>query len=110
MRWTSDRLVLRGISDEDSDGDIVTVLVETPAGDIKIMAEVEIDEDRASLTARGVNIQSDALPNSIGLQNIRLLATWLLESLDGNEGIVEGAPRTTGAHPGHRPRTIRFSR
>ena len=51
-----------------------------------------------------------ASPNAIGVANLYVLAQALMGKFDYDEIIVEGAVRTTGAHPGRRSRARRFFR
>ena len=92
----------------DSDGDLVTIRVTTPAGPVLIMGQIDIAGRRLLVT--GANIESDSGPRSIGIANLRVIARAVLERIDCDEARVEGAARTTGANPGHRPRALRFTR
>jgi hypothetical protein len=107
MRWTSSQIRFE-LQDEQTDAPVVTVDIFTPAGKISLMADVE-DGDRM-LTLRLVHMQSEAGPNAIGLINLRIIAQAFLQEYGYDTLIVEGAVRTTGARPGHRPRTFRFTR
>lgn len=106
MRWVRDQLSFE-VVDDDTDDPVVTIEITTPAGVIKIMAEAE--EHGPSLVLRGVHVQADAL-HSVGVVNLRQIARIVLERLDYDEIIVEGAARTTGASPGRKPASLRFRR
>jgi len=95
------------LDDEMTSDPVFTVVAVTPVGRLKFMAEPELIGSVWWL--RGAHIQG-ARPNAIGVANLHVLAQALLEKFEYDEFIVEGAIRTTGAHPGRRPRTLRFAR
>lgn len=97
MPWPPDTLTWLGVTTDGSEGDVVTVAIGTPAGRVDVMAV-------------GAHIQCDAGPNALGIANLHAIAELILERIDCDEATIEGAPRTTGANPGHRPRVIRFTR
>jgi hypothetical protein len=96
------------VVDPDSSGDLPTARVKTPAGRIEIMAVFEFQS--RTILAREAHIQSDAGPNAFGAHTLRRIVSVLLEQLDHDHLVVEGAVRTTGAGPGRRPGRLRFSR
>jgi hypothetical protein len=108
MRWRKSDVSFR-LVDAESSGVVVTIEVVVPGGSLLVMGEPR-DEDRA-LVVSGVHMSSKGLaPNEVGVANLRVIAQMILEALDYDELIVEGAVRTTGAGPGHRPRPLRFAR
>jgi hypothetical protein len=106
MAWRPDDITFE-IDPEGTEDPVVTVRFGTPAGEIQMMAEVE-EHDR-TLRLIGLHIQG-LTPNEIGSTNLRVLADVVMSELDYDAIEVEGAPRTTGAGPGRRPRPIRFTR
>ena len=54
-------------------------------------------------------LHSDASPNTFGRNGLKQIAKVAMERMGYDEIIIEGATRTTGANPGHRPRPIRFA-
>lgn len=106
MPWTPDRLSFEIIG-EATDDPVVTVKITTPAGPVLVMAEAE--ERGRTLILRRLHVQGGA-PNDIGPANIRVIARAAMEEMDYDALEIEGAARTTGAHPGRRPRPIRFTR
>jgi hypothetical protein len=92
---------------EETDHPVATVSFGTPAGEIKIMAELE--EQGQTLRLVGLHIQG-AIANAIGVANLRILADAVMEKTDYDAIEIEGAVRTTGASPGHRPGRLRFTR
>lgn len=108
MRWPSDALVWNGVIEDASEGDVISIRIGTPTGELEIMASIEFKE--RTLLLIGAHIQSDGGPNSIGHGNLRSIAEFVLERIDCDEARVEGAARTTGANPGHRPRVLWFAR
>ena len=114
MAWKVEDLAWLGIDEASSGGDIITARIGTPLGEIRIMAEVEIASETGTgrwlLMLRGAHIESDAGPNTIGIADLRVVAALILREVDCHEARVEGATRTTGANPGHTPRSLRFAR
>jgi len=86
---------------------VVTIIVRTPDGRLRVMAEPEMAG--CTLILRRVHVQ-DAWPNAIGVANLKMLARVVMERMDVDGLVVEGAFRTTGANPGRRPDILRFSR
>src|SRR6185503_17753675 len=95
---------------DETDHPVATVLVTTPAGAIKVMAELyeEIGKRRV-LRLIKTHIQTEIPPNAVGIVALRSIARAALEVLEYDEIYIEGAPRTTGANPGRRPRVLRFA-
>lgn len=93
--------------DEMTDDPIVTLLVLTPAGRLTVTAEPIVQG--TSLRLQGTHVQ-DTRANTIGAGNLLVIAQALMERMGFDGLIVEGAIRTTGANPGHRPRILRFAR
>lgn len=110
MSWSVEDLTGGGIEDADSDGDLLTIVVGTPVGLVHIMADVTFENRGRRLVLKGAHMHSEGGPKSIGIANLRVLADFILAKVNCDEAIVEGAPRTTGANPGHLPRPIRFAR
>ena len=108
MRWTPRNLTLIEVVTGLSEGDILTVRIGTPAGEVMIMARVDIRGRTLALDR--VHIQSTGGPRSIGLTNLRAIAEFALERMDCDEARIEGAARTTGANPGRTPNPLRFIR
>jgi hypothetical protein len=95
------------IIDDLTSDPVVTVVVSTPDGVLRFMAEPEISG--STLILRGVHVQ-DAWANAVGAANLKVLARSVMERMDLNGLVIEGALRTTGASPGRRPDILRFSR
>jgi hypothetical protein len=109
VRWIPEQLSWLGVVDDQSEGDVVTVRIGSPSGILSIMAEVDLVDGRV-LILKGTHMQSEGGPGSIGIVNLRIMADFVLERVDCDEAIIEGAIRTSGANPGHRPIPIRFRR
>ena len=105
MKWAADQLSFEIVTDE-TDDPVVTIAISTPAGVLKVMAEVE--ERGTVLLLKGTHVQADAV-NKIGISNLRLIALVVLERLGYDAIEIEGALRTTGASPGRNPRRLRFT-
>lgn len=104
--WAADDISFE-IVDDMTDDPVLTLTVSTPAGQLTFMGEPVI-EGRVMM-ARAVHVQGGT-PNSVGVGSLLVLARVLMERMELDEFIVEGALRTTGANPGRRPRALRFSR
>ena len=105
-RWNEDDLAFDLVTDV-TDDPVVTANVSTPDGVLTFMAEAE--DQGSILLLRGLHVQG-ARANVIGPANLMVLAQVVMERMGYDELVVEGAPRTTGANPGRRPRPLRFSR
>jgi hypothetical protein len=86
---------------------VLTIVVQTPDGRLRFMEVPEMFG--ATLVLRRVHMQ-DARANAIGAANLKVLARTVMERMELDGLVVEGAVRTTGANPGRRPRVLRFSR
>jgi hypothetical protein len=106
MRWQPADITFEVVVEE-TDHPVATVSFGTPAGEIKIMAELE--EQGRTLRLIGLHIQG-AVANAIGVANLRVLADAVMEKMDYDAIEIEGAVRTTGASPGRRPGRFRFTR
>jgi hypothetical protein len=104
--WDAADLSFEMVDDLTSDP-VVTIIVQTPAGRLSFMAEPEMIG--STLVLHRVHVQ-DAWANAVGATNLMRLARTVMERMDIDGLVVEGAVRTTGANPGHRPRVLRFAR
>lgn len=86
---------------------VVTIAVFTPAGTIKFMAEPAMAG--RTLTLHGLHVQ-DLQSNAVGAANLMVLADAVMEGMEIDGLVIEGALRTTGANPGRKPRILRFTR
>ena len=97
-----------------SDGDIATMRVITPVGDLLVMGEPDQDDDGAVLRVRRVHTNGDpASPvkgNTIGMANLQVIGQAFLSEFGYEQLILEGAVRTSGRRKGRVPRPIRFTR
>ena len=97
------------LDDDLTDDPVVTGHIVTPAGELLVMAEVEVLH--RELVLRGLHIHGVTLgPNELGWPRLRQLAHAVMERLDVDAIVIEGAVRTSGAHRGRVPRTLRFTR
>jgi hypothetical protein len=96
------------ITDE-SEGAIATARITTSVGTIMAMAEVMLEERRLAL--RGLHVHGeDVGVNELGVSGLRRIVVQVMEDLDVDEIVIEGAVRVTGAGPGRTPRRLRFAR
>lgn len=107
MLWRSEDIEFHLLDDLTSDP-VVTVEIGTPGGVLLAMAEPE--QNGRTLVLHRFHLQATAGANSIGPSNLRLIAEVVMERMDHDELVIEGAVRTSGANPGHRPRPHRFTR
>jgi hypothetical protein len=89
-----------------TDDPVVTLLVSTPAGELAFTAEPALRG--RTLILRRTHVQG-ARPGAVGGHNLAVIAQAVMRGMDVDELIVEGALRTTGARPGHRPRPFRYT-
>jgi hypothetical protein len=95
------------IVDDMTDDPVVTISVATPAGLLQFAAEPVVVEGVLVLQrTHGQGLTA----NSVGAGNLMVIAQALMGGMEFDGLVVEGALRTTGANPGHRPRVLRFTR
>jgi len=86
---------------DDTDDPVVIISIEIPEGVLKVMAEVEVDQERRHIFAKGLHLHGEGFdPNGLGASRLRQIAALVLEELDCEECRIEGGVRTTGANPG----------
>jgi hypothetical protein len=105
-RWTAEDISFDIVHDM-TDHPVVTVRMLTPIGPLRFMAEPVMQG--TTMLLKGLHVQ-DLSPNAVGIANLTLIARAVMERMDPNGLVIEGAVRSTGANPGHRPRGIRFTR
>ena len=95
--------------DDRSEGDVATIEIILPGAKIMIMGEVE--DVGGGLVVERAHIEIEP-PNArvLTIGNMRVIADRILEDATYAEIVIRGAPRTTGARPGHTPRELRFRR
>ena len=93
--------------DDMTDDPIVTMRILTPVGPLTFMAQpVMVGR---TMVLRGLHAQ-DWAANKVGPGNLMVIAHAMIEGMDLDGIVIEGAIRSTGANPGHRPRDVRFTR
>jgi hypothetical protein len=90
-----------------TDHPVVTIVVTTPAGPLSFMAQLSMRGE--TMVLDGLHVQ-DSRANAIGIGNLMVLAQAVMEGMDLDGIVVNGAPRSTGANPGRTPRNLRFTR
>src|SRR5689334_10469776 len=107
MVWRPEDISFVLLDDQTFDP-VVTVEITVPEGKLLAMAEPLVVG--RTLILQAFHMHSEGIgANRVGIVKLRSLATVLLERMELDELVVEGAARTTGASPGHRPRPLRFS-
>jgi hypothetical protein len=93
----------------DAQSNVVLARIEMVEVTLSVLAEVAITG--RSLILGGLHIQGENVePNEVGIRDLRRVVQEVMEDLDVDHIIVEGATRSTGAGPGRTPRQLRFSR
>jgi hypothetical protein len=106
--WTATDVQI-ALDDELCEGAVATARIRTPAGELRLIANVERYDSELILT--NLHVQSESvLPNSLGWNRLRQIARVVAEKADVEFILVKGAARTTGARPGRTPGELRFSR
>lgn len=103
--WRSEDIIVT-IDETLSEDRLVTVGVETPAGELQVMGEV-VRLDNECLRVVRAHIQGLA-PGACGTGNLIVIARKVLEIIDVEEIVIEGSARTSGANPSHTPRPFRL--
>jgi hypothetical protein len=97
-----------------SEGEVATMRVATPAGDLLAMGEPEQELSGTVLRVTGVHTNGAAgaplAANSIGLANLQVIGQAFLMEFGYEQLVLEGAVRTSGKRKGSRPRAVRFTR
>ncbi|HUI19348.1 MAG TPA: hypothetical protein VL244_16900 [Alphaproteobacteria bacterium] len=97
------------VDDDLSDDPVVTANITTPAGRLSVMAAVSFEG--RTLVLAGLHMHGDDIGlGEFGMANLRRLADAVMEVLECDEIVVEGATRTSGANPGRFPKRLRFKR
>jgi hypothetical protein len=93
---------------DDREGAIATARIATSVGTIMAMAEVMLEE--RCLTLCGLHVHcEDVGMNELGVSGLRRMVADVMEDLDVDEIVIEGAVRVSGAGPGRTPRRLRFT-
>lgn len=97
-----------------SEGEVATMRITTPAGDLLVVGEPEQDVSGKVLRVNRVHTNGGAgsplAANAIGLANLQVIGQAFLAEFGYDEFVLEGAVRTSGKRQGARPRPIRFTR
>jgi hypothetical protein len=105
MRRDEDDITFEIVYDA-SEGTVITASIAVAAGSIELMGE--ISENGRTLLATGVHIVVRGPSGPLTKRTMEAIARRVMAEMDYDEIVVEGAARTTGARPGHRPRQFRF--
>jgi hypothetical protein len=89
-----------------SEGTVVTVRIAIAGALVELMGEIR--EPGRTLLVTGVHVAVRGPAGFLTRQRMAAIARRVMREMDYDEIIVEGAARTTGARPGHRPRRFRF--
>lgn len=87
----------------DRDEDVIEVLIRTPYGDVTVVTGFGMEGD--ALVLRELHIEGPGA-GTLSPARLRSYARELGRQEGVRRVIVQGAKRTTGANPGHRPRVI----
>ncbi len=89
----------------ETDGDVVELAATTAKGEIRVITGMTREGD--TLILKGMHIDGPGA-GSLGLRELRNLATDLGRQQGARRVTISGGTRTTGANPGHTPRPITF--
>lgn len=92
MKWKPEEISF-DFRYELTSGQVVTVRIQTPAGPVFAMAEVE--ERGRTLVLNGFHMHSDAGRSAVGRENLHMLAQHVMEVMEYDELVVQGAARTS---------------
>ena len=106
MAWRADDIDFHLVADLTAKP-LVTIEISTPDGSVVVMAEPE--ERGRTLILWRLHMEG-AVANAFGPANLRVLADVVMERMNYDDIIIEGAARTSGANPGRRPGPLRFTR
>lgn len=105
MRLSEEDVTIEIVYDA-SEGEVVTARIAIPGGSIELMGEIA--ESGRTLLVTGVHVAVRGPAGLLTKATIETIARRVMKEMDYDEIVVEGAARTTGARPGHRPRRFRF--
>lgn len=88
-----------------TDGDVVELAATMAKGEVRVITEMAREGD--TLILKGMHIDGPGA-GSLGLRQMRDLATDLGRQQGVRRVTIYGGMRTTGANPGHTPRPIAF--
>jgi hypothetical protein len=103
--FPSGSYLICGTSAFELEGDTLSAELSCQSQTISIVADVAF-EGRVALLWSG-HIHGDGA-NTLGGAALLSLIRWAMEFLDVDELRIAGAPRTSGANPGHTPRLLVF--
>jgi hypothetical protein len=89
----------------EKDGDVVELAATTAKGEVRVITAMTNEGD--TLILKGLHIDGPGA-GSLGLRELRFLATALGRQQGARRVTIYGGTRTTGANPGHTPRPITF--
>jgi hypothetical protein len=89
----------------ETDGDVVELAATTAKGEVRVITGMTREGD--TLILKGLHIDGPGA-GSLGLRELRNLATDLGRQQGARRVTIYGGTRTTGANPGHTPRPITF--
>jgi hypothetical protein len=98
------------ILDDGTEGSVATARITTPAGMLLRMFERPEIQDHCLILRECHMHGEDVGSKQFGHEKIYWLARAVMELLDVEQIEIEGAIRTWGRNPGHRPRPVRFAR
>ena len=89
----------------EADGDVVELAATTAKGDISVITGMTKEGD--TLILKGMHIDRPG-PGSVGLRELRSLASDLGKQQGAKQVTIFGGARTSGANPGKVPRPVTF--
>ena len=105
--FTKDEVTVT-LDEEMSQGNVITLVLETPDGPIELMGYVT-DLNQKELRVQQVHIQGAGAPPVTSVK-LQVMAEAVMEALHVDTVQIQGAARSSGANPGRTPRPFRFFR
>lgn len=99
----TEAIITRTIQVVQREGNLVEMVGKGARGEIRVLTEMTKQGD--TLVLKGLHMEG-AGAGSTGIRELREFARQLGKEQGVNKVVIEGAERTTGANPGHIPRTI----
>jgi hypothetical protein len=97
--------------DDLTEHDCTAARIAPPKGIVFAMAIVTVEADGRRIRLRDVHTHlEEGHANALVIAWLRRIARAFMEQFDYDELVIEGARRTSGANPGHRPGIQRFTR
>jgi hypothetical protein len=103
--WTSEQITITLEEIDTHDPPVALVRVSTPAGDIRLLAIILLEEK--TLHMKEAHVEG-LYSGACGRAGLNAIGRKLLEVANVERIIIQGGVRTTGRNAGRRPKIFRF--